>query len=187
LVEVCKHPKSKSTKSSDLAAYFEHDYVLLVNLDRFSGEKARELMQAGYSGLKPPDAIHIASALISNSEELHTFDDEVLKLNGLISKADGSKLKIVKPDTSAPAPLFATATTPRPDADDVASTPVPKEAAAPEIAGLVEPKETPAETASEKIVALTAMKAATDVAPPAPPSEVTVAKAEEPSRDQTKA
>jgi len=77
LVEVCKHPKSKSTKTSDLAAYFEHDYVLLVNLDRFSGEKARELMQAGYSGLKPPDAIHIASALVSNAEELHTFDDGI--------------------------------------------------------------------------------------------------------------
>jgi len=110
-----------------------------------------------------------------------------LKLNGLISKADGSKLKIVKPDTSAPAPLFATAATPKSDADDVASTPVPKEAAASESPESAEPTEAPAETASEKIVALAAVKTATDVAPPAPPSTVTIAKAEEPSKDQTKA
>jgi predicted nucleic acid-binding protein len=106
LVEVCKHPKSQSTKTEDLAAFFEHDYILLVDLDRFSAEKARELMQAGYAGLKPPDAIHLAAALIANVEEMHTFDGALLRLNGVLNKTDGTKLKIVKPDTSVPAPLL---------------------------------------------------------------------------------
>jgi predicted nucleic acid-binding protein len=111
LVEVCKHPKSKSAKTPDIAAYFEHDYILLVNLDRLSGEKARDLMQAGYSGLKPLDAIHLASAIIANAEELHTFDGDLLRLSGMIDKSDGTKLKIVKPDTSQTQGLFDPAAT----------------------------------------------------------------------------
>ena len=183
LVEVCKHPKSKSTKTSDLAAYFEHDYILLVNLDRFSGEKARELMQAGYPGLKPPDAIHIASAIISNAEELHTFDDGVLKLDGLISKSDGSKLKIVKPDTSAPAPLFAAAAAAR---SDVGPDAAGKDSS-PTVAAPVTPKETPAEKSAENVAALVAGKATTDATPITPPSEVPIAKAEAKTPDESKA
>jgi hypothetical protein len=82
-----------------------------VNLDRLSGEKARDLMQAGYSGLKPLDAIHLASAIIANAEELHTFDGDLLRLSGMIDKSDGTKLKIVKPDTSQTQGLFDPAAT----------------------------------------------------------------------------
>jgi len=42
LVEVCKIPELKDSKKTDLASFFEHDYILLVQLDRFSAEKARE-------------------------------------------------------------------------------------------------------------------------------------------------
>jgi hypothetical protein len=81
---------------------------LLVNLDRAVGERARELMNAGYSSLKPPDAVHLATAAISpDVEQFHTFDRRLLDLDGLIDKADGTKLKICKPDAGAsPAPLL---------------------------------------------------------------------------------
>ena len=61
-----------------------------------------------HSGLKPPDALHLATAAVSPGvEEMHTFDDRLLKLDGLIDKVDGAKLKICKPDVGGPpAPLL---------------------------------------------------------------------------------
>ncbi len=107
LVEVCKDPGVKNNASDKIAAYFEHDFVLLANLDRFVGERARELMRAGYSKLKPPDASHLATAAIANVDEMQTFDGKLLDLDGLITKANGTKLKITKPGPSgAPLPLL---------------------------------------------------------------------------------
>jgi predicted nucleic acid-binding protein len=109
LVEVCKAPGSKKT-SDKLTEFFENDYILLTNLDRMVAERGRELMIT-HSGLKPPDAVHIATAAVSPGvEEMHTFDDRLIKLDGLIDKADRTKLKICKPDAgSPPAPLFEAA------------------------------------------------------------------------------
>jgi predicted nucleic acid-binding protein len=108
LVEVCKNPTIRSTGDDEITAYFEHDYVLVVALDRFVGERARQLMQGRYAGLKPPDAVHLATAAVSNAEELHTYDDDLLALDGVIDKPDGTKLRIRKPDPgSDPMPLFA--------------------------------------------------------------------------------
>jgi predicted nucleic acid-binding protein len=110
LVEVCKASTSKKTTSDKLAEFFENDYILITNLDRMVAERGRELMIA-YGSLKPPDAVHIATAAVSPGvEEMHTFDDRLLKLDGLIDKADGTKLKICKPDAGAPpAPLLEAA------------------------------------------------------------------------------
>ncbi len=106
-VEVCKEPKLRDEAADKIAAYFENDYVLPVNLDRAVGERGRELMMKGYSKLKPADACHLASAVIANAEEMHTFDDKLLALDGKIEKLDGTKLKICKPDPGGrPAPLL---------------------------------------------------------------------------------
>jgi predicted nucleic acid-binding protein len=105
LVEVCK--ESSNNTADKLADYFETDYLLMVALDRFVAEEARKLMQGGL-GLKPPDASHIATALISSVEEMHTFDGRILALNGVLSRPDGTKMKICKPALlgTNTAPLF---------------------------------------------------------------------------------
>lgn len=104
LAEVCKDPAIKTQQADAISDYFESDYILLVNVDRFVGERARTLMVGGgYAGLKPPDAIHVATAAISGVEEMHTFDHTLLNLDGLIDKSDGSKLKICKPNPGGPA------------------------------------------------------------------------------------
>jgi hypothetical protein len=57
--------------------------------------------------LKPPDATHVATAAVSDVEEMHTFDDRLLALDGKVDKSDGTKLKICKPDPGGdPAPLL---------------------------------------------------------------------------------
>jgi predicted nucleic acid-binding protein len=108
LVEVCKVPEEKKEAADKLADFFENDYILLANVDRIVAERARVLMVVGHSGLKPPDAVHIATALVSPGvEEMHTFDDRILALDGILDKTDGAKLKICKPDAGAPpAPLL---------------------------------------------------------------------------------
>lgn len=106
LVEVCKVPQIKLETEDRLALYFEHDYILLANLDREVGERARQIMQVGYSKLKPPDAAHLATAAISNVDEMHTFDGRLLDLDGRIKKPNGESLKICKPDHGTPMPLL---------------------------------------------------------------------------------
>ena len=107
LAEVCKSPAVKATEPSKIAEYFEVDYILLVNLDRAVGELARTLMGRGYSKLKPADACHLASAAIANAIELHTFDEKLLALDGLIDKSDKTRLRICRPDAGgSPAPLL---------------------------------------------------------------------------------
>jgi predicted nucleic acid-binding protein len=104
LAEVCKDPASASEAASRFHEFLMLEYVLRVTLDRAVGEKARELMQGGYSG--PPDAIHIATAIVATAREMHTFDRKLLDLDGLLAMADGSKLKICKPDPGGSLPLF---------------------------------------------------------------------------------
>src|SRR5262245_47367854 len=82
--EVFKEPKVKGQPEDRIAAFFEADYVLPVNLDREVGERARSLMLAGYSKLRPPDGCHLASAAIANVDEMHTYDDKLLALDGKI-------------------------------------------------------------------------------------------------------
>jgi len=105
LVEVCKDGKDNSDKVKD---YYENDYILLANVDRFVAERARELMMAAYAKIKPPDAVHLATAAISpNVEAMHTFDIRLLGLDGKINKESGGTLKICKPDAGgSPAPLL---------------------------------------------------------------------------------
>jgi predicted nucleic acid-binding protein len=105
--EVCRDPDLLKNQGEDkIAAYFENDYVLPVNLDRTVGELARALMRSVIS-LKPPDACHLATAALANVDEMHTFDPKLLDLNGIIDKSDGTKLKICKSDPGGrPAPLL---------------------------------------------------------------------------------
>ena len=101
LTEVCKQPDGGG---DPLESFFENDYILLINMDKSVGERGRALMNAGHAGLKPPDATHIASALLTPGvEEMHTFDVRLLGLAGQIIRPDGEPLKICKPQPGGPA------------------------------------------------------------------------------------
>jgi len=113
LVEVCKDPKIRTSEEDQIGAYFENDYILLMNLDRLVGEHARQLITAGHVGLKPPDAVHVASAVLGQVSELHTFDEKLLRLDGEVVRLDGGKLRICTPDAGGmPPPLLSGMPTP---------------------------------------------------------------------------
>ena len=102
-VEVCKPVVSGSPIGEDvLRSFFENDYIVIVALDRQVGEVGRTLMRNGLSGLKPPDAAHLAAAIVACVDEMHTFDAALLALNGKLDKADGTKLRICKPSMGGP-------------------------------------------------------------------------------------
>lgn len=78
--EVIKAP-GKPPLSADqealIASYFNRDCFVWIEVDRPLAQKARQL--ARQESLKPPDAVHVASALRAECDQMLTWDD---KLNG---------------------------------------------------------------------------------------------------------
>jgi predicted nucleic acid-binding protein len=107
LVEVLARNRAGGIDDQKVRDFFDNDCILLVNVDKQLGDFARRLMVAGHPGLKPLDAIHLATACIANVDEFHTFDDRLLALDGVIDRLDSTRLLIKKPGVPAPpAPLF---------------------------------------------------------------------------------
>jgi predicted nucleic acid-binding protein len=78
--------------------YIEQEFVKLVQVDSDVGRAARRLLRSHPSIGKPQDAIHVASALLENVSELHTFDRaDLLELDGKLKCQDGTTLRIKVP------------------------------------------------------------------------------------------
>jgi predicted nucleic acid-binding protein len=104
LAEVCKRKQIAGIPSINLPAFFDQRYILLVPVDKAVGEKAQNLQLAGIAGLKPQDAVHVASALIANVPILHTFDGTLRGLTKTLSLNDGNPLEIMRPTEEIPTP-----------------------------------------------------------------------------------
>lgn len=70
-------PKDKEETIRD---FFEQPWILVREVDRFVAEDARHLIWA--HGIKPKDAIHLATALRLKLSVMDTFDDELIALSG---------------------------------------------------------------------------------------------------------
>jgi predicted nucleic acid-binding protein len=109
VAEVYKsHAEAKAAVESDkmIDTLFEQGHVRMVAADLLITKDARTLLRE-HNGLKKPfDAIHLATALRYNCDELHTFDGEnLLSLNGNVVRSDGVRL-IIKIPTLEIGPLF---------------------------------------------------------------------------------
>jgi predicted nucleic acid-binding protein len=92
---------------ADFEKYIEQDFLVEVQLDHDIGVLARRLLRAHPDLKKPADAIHLASAVLNNVDELHTFDgDNLLGLNEKISRRDGKPLVICLPPEPVQESLF---------------------------------------------------------------------------------
>jgi predicted nucleic acid-binding protein len=107
LVEVLSRNRSAGIDDKTVRDYFDNDYILIVAVDKQVADRARNLMLAGHPGLKPLDAVHLATACIANADEFHTFDAGLLALDSQLDKLDGTRLIVKKPAVPAPpAPLL---------------------------------------------------------------------------------
>lgn len=92
-------------KDKDFEDYIEKDFVIIVQVDVEVGTAARRLLRAYPDIGKPQDAIHVATALLYDIDELHTFDRvDLLGLNGILDRNDGQKLAICPPPKPPPPP-----------------------------------------------------------------------------------
>jgi len=77
IVEVFKkrnRPVLTETEEQEIDAFFKHDYIKLVTLDRYVAEHARKL--ARVYNLRPIDAVHLASAIRVKADQLLTWDND---------------------------------------------------------------------------------------------------------------
>lgn len=84
-------PIPKSDRAQ-VRALFEHRWIVLYQLDRAIAEKAQEVVWD--HGVRPRDAVHVATAMDAGVTCLDTFDGTLLGLSGIGQPA----LKINKPD-----------------------------------------------------------------------------------------
>ncbi len=87
--------------------FIEAEFFKKVNVDVDVGNLARRLLRRHPSIGKPQDAIHVATCLISDSDELHTFDErDLIKFDGSLPRRDKIKLKICKPPAPPEPDMF---------------------------------------------------------------------------------
>lgn len=104
LAEVCKRVPDTLSPAINLPAYFDQPYILLVPVDKAIGLRAQNLQLSGLVKKKPPDAVHLAAALVHSIPVFHTFDAGLLGLNQLLTMDDGNQLTICMPTRENPAP-----------------------------------------------------------------------------------
>lgn len=87
--------------------YLAQEFIVEAQVDRNIGVKARRLLRAHSALKKPPDAVHLATAVWHNLDEFHTFDAvNLLKLDGEVTTRSGAALKICEPP-EPPRDLFS--------------------------------------------------------------------------------
>ena len=98
IAEVAKlNTKKPLTKPQEkrINEFFQNDFIELVAVDLFVAELARSIVRN--HGLKPGDAVVVASALMGNADVLHTYDEKVLKRDGFIKRKGSKPLEIKEP------------------------------------------------------------------------------------------
>jgi predicted nucleic acid-binding protein len=103
-------PLSPHESDERIEAMLTQPFVKRVQLDIQIAKCARDLRRSLDSlGLKSrPDAIHLATAVYWNLDELHTWDKKhLLDLNGHVDRRDGKPILIRIPGPEVMGPLFA--------------------------------------------------------------------------------
>jgi predicted nucleic acid-binding protein len=91
-------PRLSKDHEAVIAKFFMHKFIRVINCDRAMAESARALLWQ-YEHLQPKDAIHVASAFFQQVEVLHSYDKDLLVLDGKIGTP---AMKICAPDWVEP-------------------------------------------------------------------------------------
>lgn len=85
LAEVIKRPQEPPLSEEverKIIDFFENEYIVVINLDRKVAEEARSISRQ--HGVKPKDAVHLATAAVAKVDTLETWDDGLTKHDGKI-------------------------------------------------------------------------------------------------------
>ncbi len=103
----CEVPGKPLSEEADkqIEEFLRQRPVRPVVLDERISTSARRLMRFHPECKKPTDGIHLATALLLNVDEMHTYDGaDLLKLTGQINAANGKPLTICTPRAAPPPP-----------------------------------------------------------------------------------
>lgn len=96
------------TNDAKIDNMFDQPFVEKIQLDTEVARMAKNLLRTFEKLKKPTDAIHLASALKWNVDQLHTYDgSDLLGLSGQAICENGEPLIICMPDHLTDGELFA--------------------------------------------------------------------------------
>jgi len=72
-------PKLSNDEDERILAYFEHDFIQIIDVDRAIGEEANRLCRR--YGILPNDGMHLACALRAGCDALLAWDDRFVKVD----------------------------------------------------------------------------------------------------------
>ncbi|MDP6819475.1 MAG: type II toxin-antitoxin system VapC family toxin, partial [Alphaproteobacteria bacterium] len=75
-------PRLPKDKSEIVQKFFKRSYIRVYNLDRKKAEAAQSLVWD--YGIKPKDAIHVATAIHLKVDALETFDQDLIGNSGTV-------------------------------------------------------------------------------------------------------
>ena len=75
-------PPIPATERARVEAFFRNDYIVVRNITRRVAEMAREYVWD--HGIKPKDALHVATAIDASLDLLNTFDSPLQNKTGLV-------------------------------------------------------------------------------------------------------
>jgi predicted nucleic acid-binding protein len=76
----------------------EQEFIHKVSGDVDVGKVARRLLRKFPTIGKPQDAVHVATCLLNDVDQLHTYDrDDLIRLSGQLDRLDRQKLVICPP------------------------------------------------------------------------------------------
>jgi predicted nucleic acid-binding protein len=76
------HQPIPAADAEKLERFFEHEYIVVNDVDRMLAEEARKFVWD--KGIRPKDAIHVATAIDAKVERLETFDADLIKHSGAV-------------------------------------------------------------------------------------------------------
>lgn len=98
------------SKDHEFEEYIEQEFLTVVQVDFDIGVLARRLLRKHVPLKKPADAVHLATALLNNIDEFHTFDEvNLIPLSGIVMRADSVGLTICFPPENPQPDIFEAA------------------------------------------------------------------------------
>ena len=94
-------PKVPKDKAQIVQSFFRRSYIRVYNVTRRLGEQSQALVWD--NGIKPKDAIHVATAIHLGVDALETFDVDLIKKSGTVGDP---LLKIRQPEMPRQGDLY---------------------------------------------------------------------------------